>query len=327
MKNGPIIYVENLKKTFKTHSREPGLVNAIKSLFKREYVTKHALKGISFEIMPGEIVGFIGPNGAGKSTTIKALSGILYPTSGEVRVMDMVPWKNRVKYVKNIGVVFGQKNTMWWDLPAVDTFDLNREFYNIPNKVYKERMNRMVKLLSVEKVMGTPVRDLSLGERMKCQAITSLLHDPKLVFLDEPTIGLDIIAKDRFRELIRDTNKRDNTTFIVTTHDMQDIEKLCSRIIIINYGEIIYDGSLKNIKEEYLTSKTVDVKLEEPHQGFRLTGCKVTKKKKYELVIKVDTKKVSVNKVVSFLLKNYSVADILIQDPPIEEIIRKIYER
>lgn len=327
MKNKPIIYVENLKKTFKTHSREPGLANAIRSLFKRKYVVKDALKGINFEIMPGEIVGFIGPNGAGKSTTIKALSGILYPTSGKVEVIGMVPWKNRVKYVGNIGVVFGQKNTMWWDLPAVDTFELNREFYAIPLKEYKERLDRMVKLLDVEKVMGTPVRDLSLGERMKCQAITSLLHNPKLVFLDEPTIGLDIIAKDRFRDLIKDANKRYNTTFIVTTHDMQDIEKLCDRVIIINHGEIIYDGSLKNIKKDYLSTKIVDVKLEEAHKGFKLSGCKVLKRRRYELVIEVNTNKVSVNKVISFLLKNYSVADILIQDPPIEDIIKKIYTK
>ncbi len=327
MKNEPIICVENLKKTYKTHSREPGLVNAFKSLFKRKYIIKEALKGISFEIMPGEIVGFIGPNGAGKSTTLKTLSGILYPSGGNVKVLGMTPWKNRVKYVKNIGVVFGQKNTMWWDLPAVDTFELNREFYSIPKEAYKERLDRMVKLLDVEKVMRTPVRDLSLGERMKCQAITSLLHNPKLVFLDEPTIGLDIIAKDRFRDLIKDTNKKDKTTFIVTTHDMQDIEKLCDRIIIINHGEIIYDGSLKNIKGEYLSNKIVDVKLEEAHQGFKLKGCKVLKRRKYELKIEINVKKKSINELVSYLLENYQVADILIQDPPIEEIIRNIYEK
>jgi len=215
MKIKPIIYVNNLKKTYKTHSREPGLVNAIKSLFRRKYVVNEALKGISFEIYPGEIVGFIGPNGAGKSTTIKILSGILYPSDGDVEVMGLIPWKNRIKYVKNIGVVFGQKNTLWWDLPASDTFHLNREFYNIPKREFNSRLKRMVKLLDVDKVMGTPVRDLSLGERMKCQAITSLLHNPKLVFLDEPTIGLDIIAKDRFRDVIKDANKQYKTTFIV----------------------------------------------------------------------------------------------------------------
>jgi len=327
MKIKPIIYVNNLKKTYKTHSREPGLVNAIKSLFRRKYVVNEALKGISFEIYPGEIVGFIGPNGAGKSTTIKILSGILYPSDGDVEVMGLIPWKNRIKYVKNIGVVFGQKNTLWWDLPASDTFHLNREFYNIPKREFNSRLKRMVKLLDVDKVMGTPVRDLSLGERMKCQAITSLLHNPKLVFLDEPTIGLDIIAKDRFRDLIKDANKQYKTTFIVTTHDMQDIEKLCDRIIIINHGEIIYDGSLKNIKGEYLTNKIVDVKLEEAHKGFRLEGCRLLKRRKYELKIEINVKKKSINELVSFLLKNYQVADILIQDPPIEEMIKNIYEK
>ncbi|MBU0461274.1 MAG: ATP-binding cassette domain-containing protein, partial [Nanoarchaeota archaeon] len=237
-----VIEVKNLKKVYKTHKRGEGLLNAFKSIIKRKFEYKHALKGVSFKIDEGEIVGLIGPNGAGKSTTIKALSGILFPTSGTVKVLNYVPWENRVKYVANIGVVFGQKHQLVWDLPPIDTFALNKDIYNIPEADFRRRENHMIELLNLKDVVTTPARDLSLGERMKCQLIAALLHNPKLVFLDEPSIGLDVIAKDLMRDFIVDINKREKTTFIITTHDMQDIERLCKRVIIINHGEIVYDG-------------------------------------------------------------------------------------
>lgn len=320
------IHVKDLKKTFKTHKREHGLLNAAKSLIKREYKIKHALRGVSFDIDEGEIVGFIGPNGAGKSTTIKALSGVLYPSSGVVNVLGYTPWKDRVKYVANIGVVFGQKPQLHWDLPPLDTYWLNKEVYDIPRKEFEKRLNHMIKLLDVEEIVQTPVRDLSLGERMKCKIIGALLHNPKLVFLDEPSIGLDVVAKDKLRDFILDINQRFKTTFIVTTHDMGDIERLCKRIIIINHGVIVYDGPIDTIKKEYLTHKHLDVKFNKLDKKFKLKGCKVMDESEYELRLELDTKKQTVKNCVNYLISDFDVADIIVQDPPIEEIIQKIYK-
>ena len=320
------IHVKNLKKTFKTHKREHGLLNAVKSLVKRKYQIKHALKGVSFDIEEGEIVGFIGPNGAGKSTTIKALSGVLYPTSGTVNTLGYTPWKDRVKYVANIGVVFGQKPQLHWDLPPLDTYWLNKEVYDIPKKEFEKRLKYMLKLLDVEEIVQTPTRDLSLGERMKCKIIAALLHNPKLVFLDEPSIGLDVVAKDILRDFILDVNERFKTTFIITTHDMGDIEKLCKRIIIINRGVIVYDGPIKNIKKDYLTHKHLDVKFNKLDKKFKLKGCKVIEANEYELKLELDTKKQTIKNVVNYLISDFDVADIIVQDPPIEEIIQKIYK-
>ncbi|MBU1975972.1 MAG: ATP-binding cassette domain-containing protein [Nanoarchaeota archaeon] len=320
-----IIQVKNLKKVFKTHKREPGLGNALKSLVKRKYLVKTALKGISFEINKGEVVGFIGPNGAGKSTTVKALSGVLYPTSGDVNVLGYTPWKDRIKYVRNIGVVFGQKTQLWWDLPAIDSYYLNKQIYRIPSKEFKRRLNYMLKYLDLREVSKKPVRDCSLGERMKCEIVAALLHNPKLVFLDEASIGLDIIAKNLVRDFIIRQNQEQGTTFLITTHDMQEIERLCQRLIIINHGEIIYDGGIEHIKKRYLKKKLVHVKLETKKNNFSFKGVKVIKEKDYEIVLNLDTQISSVKDLVDYLLKNYNVADINISDPPIEEIIEKIY--
>ncbi|MBL7100671.1 MAG: ATP-binding cassette domain-containing protein [Nanoarchaeota archaeon] len=322
-----IIQIKNLRKEYKTHTREPGLSNAIKSLFRRKYEIKQALKGISFEVEKGEIVGFIGPNGAGKSTTIKALSGVLYPTSGEVKVMNYVPWKDRAKYVKNIGVVFGQKPQLVWDLPPIDTFYLNKEIYGIPEKEFHKRLNHLIKLLDLKDFFKTPTRDLSLGERMKCKLVSAVLHNPKLVFLDEPSIGLDVIAKDRFREFIREVNKKHNTTFIITTHDIQDIERLCKRVIIINKGKIVYDGRFRDLKSKILSTKILEVKFLEFKGDFKFKGCKVLKKGKYGMKIQVNTLKTPIKKVINHLASNYDFADLIVLDPPIEDIIKKIYEK
>ncbi|MBW2966875.1 ATP-binding cassette domain-containing protein [Candidatus Woesearchaeota archaeon] len=322
----PVIEVKDLKKVYKTHKRGEGLWNAIKSVFRRQYQHKHALKGVSFRIEEGEIVGLIGPNGAGKSTTIKALSGILHPTSGSVEVLGYVPWEDRVDYVENIGVVFGQKPQLVWDLPPLDSYALNKELYRVPKKVFERRQKYMIKLLGLEKVVGTPVRDLSLGERMKCKLVAALLHKPKLVFLDEPSIGLDVVAKDLMRDFIIDVNKQDKTTFIITTHDMQDIERLCKRVIIINYGQIVYDGPLSEIKKRFLKNKLITVKCESRIGGFRLKGCTVVEKQKYEMKLEADTTQTTIKKVIDNLIKNYDCADLIIEDPPIEEVIQKIFK-
>lgn len=321
-----VIHVKDLKKTFTTHKREEGIINAVKSLFRRQFKIKHALRGVDFDIEEGEIVGFIGPNGAGKSTTIKALSGVLFPTSGTVTVLGYTPWKDRIKYVQNIGVVFGQKPQLHWDLPPLDTYSLNKVVYDIPEKEFKERLDYMIKLLDVEEIVHIPTRDMSLGERMKCKIINALLHNPKLVFLDEPSIGLDVVAKDRMRDFILDVNKRFKTTFIITTHDMGDIERLCKRIIIINHGVIVYDGPIEKIKKEYLTHKHLDIKFNKLDKKFRFKGCRVISENEYELKLELDTKKQAVKNVVNHLITEFDVADIIVQDPPIEEIIQKIYK-
>ncbi len=321
----PIIQVKNLKKSFKMYKREAGLFSAFKSLFIRKHKLAHALKGINFEVEKGEILGFIGPNGAGKSTTIKALSGILYPSSGFIKVMKYTPWKDRVRYVKHIGVVFGQKHQLHWDLPPLDTYYLNKQLYKIPDKAFKRRLRYMVNLLDLKEIVKTPVRDLSLGERMKCKLVAALLHNPKIVFLDEPTIGLDAVAKHKLREFVKYVNTKYKTTFIITTHNMDDIEKLCKRIVIINNGDIVYDGPLDKIKKTYVKYKLLDVKFDEKAPSFRFPGCKVIDKDKYELKIEVNTKKQSVKTVVDHLIKHYPFEDLIISDPPIEEIIQLIY--
>lgn len=322
----PIIQIKDLRKQYKTHKREAGLWNAVKSLFNREYKIIHALKGVSFDIMPGEIVGFIGPNGAGKSTTIKAMSGILYPTSGHVEVLGYIPWKERIKYVKNIGVVFGQKSSLFWDLPAIDTFQLNKVLYDIPEKQMKQRLDKMIDVLDVADVVKKPIRDLSLGERMKCEIISALLHNPPLVFLDEPTIGLDVVAKDKLREFILEINRKFKTTFIVTTHDMQDIERLCKRLIVINKGAIVYDGDIDTVKSEF-RSKLVDIKLNSKGRIFKFAGCKVLFQEDFEIKLQLDIKKQSVKKLIDHVVTTYDVADIIINDPPIEDIIQRVFEK
>jgi ABC-2 type transport system ATP-binding protein len=321
-----IIHVKDLKKKFKTVKRGHGFVAAVKSFLKPKVEYKEALKGIGFDIKEGEIVGLIGPNGAGKSTALKVLCGLLWPDTGDVKVMGMTPWKDRVKYVKNIGAVFGQKTSLYWDLPPVDTFYLHRDLYDVPKNVFEKRMHKLIKLLEAEQIAKTPVRDLSLGERMRCEVIQALLHNPRLVFLDEPSIGLDIIAKEKLRDFILSLNKEQKTTFIVTTHDMQDIERLCDRVIIINHGKIIYDGALEEIRNKYFTDKHIEVKLAEKAKPFKFRGCKVIEQRDYDLMLELDTHKAKIQDLINYLLKNFDVADIIVADPPIEEIITKIYK-
>jgi ABC-2 type transport system ATP-binding protein len=328
MKSEVVISVKNLKKAFRKRERKHGLAEAFKQLFNAKFEIKRALKGISFEVKKGEVLGFIGPNGAGKSTAIKAMCGILYPDSGRIKVLKYDPWEEREEYVRNIGVVFGQKSQLWWDLPAVDSFYLMRDLYNIPEKDFKKRLDFLVDLLDVKEYLGVQVRTLSLGERMRCELIVALLHNPKIVFLDEPTIGVDVVAKAKIRNFIKELNEKEGTTFIVTTHDMNDIEQLCERIIVITNGEILYDGLLNKIKDEFYNSKFINVKFHTKISKIKLPkGCKLVKGTDYEKEIEVDLKKQKVAKVVDFLIKNYKVLDLAVSDPDIDEIIKDIYEK
>ena len=246
-----MITLEHVRKTYKVSKRDAGFSSAFKALFHKEYEYIHALNDVSFTILDGEMVGYIGSNGAGKSSTIKILSGILTPEEGICLVDGLIPWKNRIEYVRNIGVVFGQRSQLWWDVPVLDSFELLREIYRIPESTYRRNLEQLTNMLDLSQLLKTPVRQLSLGQRMRCEIAASLLHDPRILFLDEPTIGLDAVSKLAVRDFIRKLNQDKNTTVILTTHDMQDIEALTDRIILIGKGKILLDGTIDDIRKDY----------------------------------------------------------------------------
>ena len=305
-----VIEVEGLKKYYKIAKRDKGLLQTMRGLFNRKYEIRKAVDDISFQIKKGEIVGFIGPNGAGKSTTIKMLSGILYPDEGKLGVNGFVPYKQRKQYVKNIGVVFGQKTQLNWDLPLIESFELMKFIYKIPQEKYEKNLHKFVKLLDMEDFINQPVRQLSLGQRMRGDIVAALLHSPEVVFFDEPTIGLDVVAKEKIRDFIKYMNKTEQTTIIFTTHDMQDIEKVCDRLIIIDSGKKVYDGSIDEIKTKYAYSKTVEMLLEDGTKQIQT----------------FDVRKVPMNEVMEKLFAKYHIKDIAICEPEIDAIIRDIYE-
>lgn len=319
------INVDCISKTFKVAKRNSGLKAALKSFFKREYTYIDAVKNVSFSIEKGEIVGYIGPNGAGKSTTIKMLSGILLPTAGNIRVNGLDPFKDRKKYVSNIGVVFGQRSQLSWDIPAEDTFDLLKDIYDLSDKEYQKTMTELVNLLNIQEVMKQPVRSLSLGQRMRCEIAASLLHKPKILFLDEPTIGLDAESKKIVRDFIKKLNKNHKTTVILTTHDMTDIEALAKRIILIGKGELLYDGTLSNLKKKYGSYKEVLVSTNEKIDKIRLKG--IIKKSKningYSFII--DSNVLSLSKLLNNLSLKYVINDIDIKNESIDDVILKLY--
>ena len=320
------IKVDGISKSFKVTKRNSGLKSALKSFFKREYIIIDAVKNISFEIDKGEIVGYIGPNGAGKSTTIKMLSGILLPTAGNIRVNGLNPFKDREKYVSKIGVVFGQRSQLAWDIPAEDTFDLLKDIYKLDDITYQRNKEELVNLLDIAEVMKKPVRSLSLGQRMRCEIAASLMHNPKILFLDEPTIGLDATSKKIVRDFILKINKERKVTIILTTHDMQDIEALAKRIILIGKGQILYDGSLSKLKTKYGSYKNIVVDTKQTINISNLKG--VVSKKKisdgYNFII--DSNIISISKFLNYISQRYQVSDIDIESEKIDEIILKLYE-
>lgn len=321
------ISIQNLSKKFKTKIRDQGIKGAIKSLFKTKYKYINAVNNISFDVNAGELVAFIGPNGAGKSTTLKMLSGILYPDSGKITILDMNPQKDRKKLAYDIGTVFGQKSQLWFHLPAMDSFNLFAKIYDINNEEFQKRIKDLIKKFEIENIVNQPVRKLSLGERMRCEIVLSLIHKPKILFLDEPTIGLDVVAKKNIRELIKEINEKENLTVLLTSHDMGDIEKICKRAIIINKGNIIYDGSIKNLKNKFIRKKTIKMLSETPVNYSKEHGVTIKKKTVYGLKIEVDTNKISLQSVMGKLMKKNEIIDITIEEPPIEEIIEVMYKR
>lgn len=322
-----IIQVKDLSKEYKIVRRDSGIKNAFKSFIKREYRIVRAVDKVSFSIKKGEIVGYIGPNGAGKSTTIKMLSGILKPDEGIINIMGMDPTVDRIKYVKEIGVVFGQKSQLWWDIPAEDSFDLLKDIYKIPDDEYEKNKQELVKILHLEEIIKSPVRQLSLGERMKCELVASLLHSPKILFLDEPTIGLDAISKVIVRDFIKKINKLKKITVILTTHDMADIESLTDRLIMIGHGKKLYDGSVNDIKKKYSNEKIVEV-IYEGILKNKIVNDKIDILEETQGLIrmKIDTRKIMVSDIVRKYSEVCEIKDINVIETGIDDIIYKLYK-
>ncbi len=318
------IIVDRLVKNFEVNQKEPGLSGAIKSLFSPKKKTVRALRGISFTIQPGELVGFIGPNGAGKTTTLKTLSGLLYPTSGFVEVLEHDPWERKSEYLKQIALVMGQKNQLWWDLPAIETFELNRAIYEIPSKTYNENLKELTDLLEIGKLINTPVRKLSLGQRMRMELTAALLHKPKVLFLDEPTIGLDLIAQQKMRDFIYDYNKKFGATIILTSHNMDDLTDLARRVIVIDEGQLLFDGALEELVSKFAKEKIIKATLgsEDNLKGLDKIG-KVRKLQFPEVTISVPREATAI--AAAELLQNFPVEDLTIEEVPIEDIIRKVF--
>jgi ABC-2 type transport system ATP-binding protein len=324
----PVIKVENLSKEFRQRKGREGLAGAIKDLFDRKYNIIKAVDNISYTVEKGEIVGYIGPNGAGKSTTIKMLVGVLVPSSGVVEVNGIVPFKKRELNAKRIGVVFGQKTQLWWDIPVSETLDLMRHVYNIPEKQYRDNLKSFSEILGINEFINAPVRQLSLGQRMRADISCALLHNPDILFLDEPTIGLDVVVKEKIREFILEINRTRQTTVILATHDMSDIERLSSRVIVINHGRVAYDGSLNTLKKQYGTEETVAADIVgkiEDLSKLQALGVTEIKYEDNKIAIKYDTSRINSSAVVSWLVNKAETKDINIIGTPIEEVIRKIY--
>lgn len=321
----PIIEVKNLSRKFEYSHKEPGLKNSIKSLFKKEKFFKDAVKDISFKISEGELIGFVGPNGAGKTTTLKMLSGILTPSSGEVNVMGYVPSKRQNEYKMKFSLVMGQKNQLWWDLPAMESFILLQKIYEIDEAKFKERLDELVGLLDVQDVIHKQVRKLSLGERMKCELIAALLHDPKVIFLDEPTIGLDVVAQKNIRDFLKRYNKEKKVTIILTSHYMDDIAELCQRIIVINSGKIIYDGRMDELVRKHAPHKMITVFFDEEVEKSDIEKFgELHEFKKLKAVIKVPRDKVK-ESAINILSSEFPVKDVEIGEEDIDGVIRNIF--
>ena len=319
------IEVKQINKTFKVPVKEKGRFGTLKTFFNRKYKEVKAINDISFSIKKGEIVGYIGPNGAGKSTTIKVLSGILVPDSGSVIIDKKVPWKERKEYVGQIGVVFGQRSQLWWDIPAIDTFNLLKDIYKIPEEKYQKKLNELIDLLNLKDIVNVPVRQLSLGQRMRCEIAASLIHSPKILFLDEPTIGLDAISKKIVRDFIKKLNKKDNVTVILTTHAMADIEALAKRIILIGKGEVLYDGTLKKLKDNYDYLRKITIKT---NDKLSLEKDYIVEEHKTKDTIEyvIDIRKIEISDFIKLISSKISIIDIDIDSGNIDDLIVRLYE-
>ena len=321
-----VIRVKNLSKSFKVKEKEKGFKGSIKAIFKPRFKEVNAVNNISFDVEEGEIIAFIGPNGAGKSTTIKMLTGILYPDSGSIEVLGINPSKARKKLAYEIGTVFGQKEQLWMHLTAYDNFKFFGAIYDITEKEAEKRIEELSKLFDLEKFINTPVRNLSLGQRIRCEIVASLIHKPKILFLDEPTIGLDPVVKESIRKLIKKMNKEYHTTIFLTSHDIADIEKLCKRVVIINDGQIVLDDSMTNLKYHYMDKKIIEVKTKKKIDAKEIDGIKILKEKENSFKIEIDTKVIDLATVLK-IINPENIVDMNISNTPLEEIISEIYQK
>jgi len=319
-----MIELKNINKTFRVAKRQSGFANAVKALFSREYEVIHALNDITFTIRDGEMVGYIGPNGAGKSTTIKIMCGILTPDSGECVINGRVPWKERIAHVREIGVVLGQRSQLWWDVPVIDSFELIRDIYKVDEKVYKRNLDELTQLLDLGELLKTPARMLSLGQRMRCELAASLLHSPRILFLDEPTIGLDAVSKIAVRQFIKQLNAEHGTTVILTTHDMQDIEALTERILLIGKGRILLDGSFDELKKRASERKTMIIKYS-GNSPEMCPGMTILEAKDGRLVIALDPSVLPVSSAISYLAAKTELVDVSVSDISAEEMVAALY--
>jgi ABC-2 type transport system ATP-binding protein len=323
----PAVSAVGLTKVFRTYRREEGLAAALKSLVRRHTTETAAVSDVTLSIEPGEMVGYIGANGAGKSTTIKMLTGILTPTSGEILCNGFVPYKERTRYVATIGVVFGQRTQLWWDIAVVESFKLLKEIYGISGADYAKRMELFDKVLGIAAYLHQPVRKLSLGERMRCDLAASLLHRPPLLFLDEPTIGLDIVAKASVREFLQEINRQEGTTVLLTTHDLSDIETLCRRVLVIDHGKLLFDGALSELRDRILpvTSIVFDVKTTPDPSLLVWNGQKILEVGLHRYRMDIDRRTLSPATAVKEIVNRFDVADLSIEEPQIEEVVKRIY--
>lgn len=321
-----MITVEGLCKTFKVAKRSAGFKSAAKALFKREYTKIEALRDVSFNINEGEVVGYIGPNGAGKSTTIKVMSGILVPDSGKCEILGRTPWNDRIAHVKNIGVVFGQRSQLMWDIPVLDSFELLRDIYRVPEQKYKKNLDKLTEILELGEILGTPVRQMSLGQRMRCEITASLLHSPQILFLDEPTIGLDAVSKVAVRKFIKEINRENGVTVILTTHDMGDVEALADRILLIGKGQILFDGSFNNLKSRYNSYGVLTVDYSGDDNLLDIENINILSNTNGQAVLQVDTNIRSISSVICQLSSILEIRDITVEVRPIEEVIAALYK-
>jgi ABC-2 type transport system ATP-binding protein len=321
----PLIEVERLEKVFTVRRRRPDARGLLGRL-RRETVVVRAVDGVSFTVARGEMVGYLGPNGAGKSTTVKMLTGILVPSGGRVRVAGLDPVRRRVELARRIGVVFGQRSQLWWDLPLIDSFELLRHIYRVPAARYRANLAALVELLDLGPLLSTPVRQLSLGQRMRGELTAALLHDPEVLYLDEPTIGLDVVAKARIREVLMHLNRERGVTVLLTTHDMGDVERLCRRVLVLDHGRLVYDGEIDALKQRFGTERTVVVDLEEPAPPLEVPGARVVKVEGPRQWLRFHRAEATAAEIVAAVAARARLVDLTVEEPAVDDVIRHIYE-
>jgi ABC-2 type transport system ATP-binding protein len=321
-----IIHVNQLKKDFRIMKHQKGAGGALRNLIAPSYRLVHAVDNVHLDVEEGEMVGYLGPNGAGKSTTLKILTGLLVPTQGEVVVNGFTPWKNRASYVAHIGAVFGQRTTLWWDLPVIDSLNLIQTIYNVPSANFRRNLDEFIGLLEMESFLQTPVRSLSLGQRMRSDLCAALLHEPRILFLDEPTIGLDVVAKERIRQFILHVNQQLGTTVLLTTHDLADVERLCERVVILDAGKIVYDGRLTALANLYEGDHSLWVTFSKDYSDVSLPGFPPPDREGIQAVYYFDHREISAPELIQSLIQRFQVADLEVRRPLLEETIRRIYE-